>query len=214
VKSGVRTTVLLCVAFVAIVLGAFVYSVLREPLLDEAALREQGTFILPKPRDIAPFSLVDQRGAVFDNNRLLGHWSLLFFGYTSCPDICPVTLSVLAQMEKKLAEAGDQDLLDQLEVYLISVDPERDSAEALGKYVGAFSPRFTGVTGSRDAIAALANQLNVAFMKVPAADGSYVIDHTGNVVVVNPKGHYHAFIKLPRNPDHVLLAYRSMARRF
>jgi protein SCO1 len=214
VKGSVRTTVLLCVAFVAIVLGAFLYSVLREPLLDDATLREQGTFILPTPRDIAPFALVDTRGEAFDNSRLLGHWSLLFFGYTSCPDICPVTLSVLAQMEKKLADGKDRDLLDQLEVYLISIDPERDSADALGKYLGAFSPRFTGVTGSRDAIAALATQLNVAFMKVPADNGSYVIDHTGNVVVVNPKGHYHAFIKLPRDPDHVLLAYRSMARKF
>jgi len=214
VRSGVRTTVLLCVAFVAIVLGAFIYSVLREPLLDEAVLREQGTYILPKPREIAPFHLVDQSGATFDNSSLLGHWSLLFFGYTSCPDICPVTLSVLAQMEKKLADSGDQDLLDQLRVYLISVDPERDSAQALGKYVGAFSPRFTGVTGSREAIAALATQLNVAFMKVPAGDGNYAIDHTGNVIVVNPKGHYHAFIKLPHDPDHVLLAYRSLARKF
>lgn len=213
-RSDIRTTVLLCVAFVAIVLGAFVYSMLREPLLDEAVLREQGTYVLPTPREIAPFKLVDQRGDRFDNNRLLGHWSLLFFGYTSCPDICPVTLSVLARMEKKLADAGDNDLLGQLEVYLISVDPERDTGEALSKYVGAFSPRFTGVAGSRDEIAAFATQLNVAFMKVPAPNGSYVIDHTGNVVVVNPKGHYHAFIKTPHDPDHVLSAYRSMARTF
>jgi protein SCO1/2 len=204
----------LCIAFVAVVLGALVYSILREPLLDDAALREQGTFILPTPREIAPFTLVDQRGEVFDNNSLLGHWSLLFFGYTSCPDICPVTLSVLAQMEKKLAEAGDQSLLDQLKVYLVSVDPERDSADVLGNYVGAFSRRFIGITGSREAIAALATQLNVAFMKVPGTNGNYVIDHTGNVVVVNPKGHYHAFIKLPHDADQTLLAYRSLARKF
>jgi protein SCO1/2 len=214
VRGSVRTTVLLCIAFVAIVLGALVYTVLREPLLDDAALREQGTFILQTPREIAPFALVDQHGDVFDNSSLLGHWSLLFFGYTSCPDICPVTLAVLAQMEKKLADAGDHDLLDQLKVYLISVDPERDSAETLGKYVGAFSPRFMGVTGSRDAVAALATQLNVAFMKVPADNGGYVIDHTGNVVVINPKGHYHAFIKLPHDADRTLLAYRSLARKF
>lgn len=213
-SSGVRTTVLLCVAFVAVVLGAFVYSVMREPLLDEATLREQGTYILPAPREIPPFNLVDQRGAAFDNSRLLGHWSLLFFGYTSCPDVCPVTLSVLSGVEKKLAGAGERDLLDKLDVYLISVDPERDSAAALAKYLGAFSPRFTGVTGSHDAIAALAASLNVAFMKVPAANGEYVIDHTGNIVVVNPKGHYHAFIKMPHDADHILLAYRSMAHAF
>ena len=76
VNSGVRTTVALCLAFVAIVLGVLVYSVSREPLLDEAALREQGTYLLPAPREIAPFSLVDQHGEKFDNASLTGHWSL------------------------------------------------------------------------------------------------------------------------------------------
>jgi protein SCO1/2 len=211
VNSGIRTTVLLCVAFVAIVLGAMFYSAMREPLLDAATLREQGTYILPEPRKIAPFSLVDQRGDAFDNSSLLGHWSLLFFGYTSCPDICPVTLSVLAQVEKRLTEAGD---LGQLKIYLVSVDPERDSADVLGKYVSAFSPRFTGVTGSRAELAEFGKQLNVAFMKMPGTNGNYVVDHTGNIVVVNPKGQYHAFIKLPHDPEHILLAYRSIAAAF
>jgi protein SCO1 len=214
VSSDIRTTVLLCVAFVTMVLGALVYTVLREPLLDDAALREQGTFVLPTPREIAPFTLVDHHGEVFDNNRLRGHWSLLFFGYTSCPDICPVTLAVLAQVEKKLAEAGERDLFEQLRVYLVTVDPEKDSAEVLRKYVGAFSTRFSGVTGSHADLAELAKQVNVAFMKVPGPDGNYVIDHTGNIVVVNPQGHYHAFIKLPHDADHLLLAYRSIAKSF
>ena len=212
-NSGVRTTVILCLAFVAIVLGVMVYSVTREPLLDEAALREQGTFLLPTPREIAPFSLVDQHGVEFDNARLKGHWSLLFFGFTSCPDVCPVTLAALAQVEQKLVDAGRQDLLDQLNVYFVSVDPERDDAAVIAKYVDAFSPRFTGVTGSREALAAFAQQLNVAFMKVPDANGGYVIDHTGNIIIVDPKGHYAGFMKLPHQADRILMAYKSIARR-
>ena len=212
-NSGVRTTVILCLAFVAIVLGVMVYSVTREPLLDEAALREQGTFLLPTPREIAPFSLVDQHGVEFDNARLKGHWSLLFFGFTSCPDVCPVTLAALAQVEQKLVDTGRQDLLDQLNVYFVSVDPERDDAAVIAKYVDAFSPRFTGVTGSREALAAFAQQLNVAFMKVPDANGGYVIDHTGNIIIVDPKGHYAGFMKLPHQADRILMAYKSIVRR-
>ncbi len=210
-NRGIRNTVVLCLAFVALVLGALVYTSLRKPLADDATLREQGTFVLPVPRDIAPFQLIDHQGFVFDNAALRGHWSLLYFGFTSCPDVCPVTLSVLAQVEKKLAEANETELLSGLRVYLVTVDPERDSGEMLASYVGAFSQQFTGVTGSLDELASLGQQLNVAFMKVPAADGGYSVDHTGNIVVVNPQGHYHAFMKQPHDPDRIVLAYRSIA---
>lgn len=211
--SGVRTTVLLCVAFVAIVLGALVYKVTREPLLDEAALKEQGTFLLPAPRDIAPFNLTDQNGDAFDNGSLNGHWSLLFFGFTSCPDVCPVTLSALAQVEKKLGDAGRKDLLEKLKIYFVSVDPDRDDPQVVAKYVAAFSPGFTGVVGTRDALAAFAQQVNVAFMKVPDANGGYTIDHTGNIVIIDPKGRYAGFMKLPHQPDRILMAYKSIAGR-
>lgn len=211
-SRGVRNTVLMCVAFIAIVLGALLHSALREPLLDAEALRERGTFLLPTPRELKPFRLSDHDNHEFGNASLTGHWSMLFFGFTACPDICPVTLALLAQVERKLADSGQADLMEQLRVYFISVDPERDDAAALSKYVGAFSPRFTGVTGSREALAEFARQLNVAFMKVPDASGGYVIDHTGNIVVIDPKGRYVAFIKLPHDVDNIVMAYRSIAR--
>lgn len=211
-NPGVRTTVLLCVSFIALVLGALFYSVQREPLLNEAALREQGTFLLPAPRAITSFSLIDHRDGEFNNASLAGHWSLLYFGFTACPDVCPVTLSVLAQVEQKLAAAGQSELLNQLQVYFVSVDPERDDAATISKYIAAFSPRFIGVTGSHDALAAFAAQLNVAFMKVPDTGGGYVIDHTGNIVIVDPDGRYAGFIKLPHDADKILMAYKSIAR--
>jgi protein SCO1 len=212
VSPGVRNTVLACAAFIAIVLGALLHSVLREPLLDAQALQEHGTFLLPAPRELKPFRLTDHNNVQFDNASLTGHWSLVFFGFTACPDICPVTLSVLAQVEKKLADSGQKDLLEQLKVYFVSVDPERDDAAALGRFISAFSPRFTGVTGSRDALAEFAAQLNAAFMKVPDASGGYVIDHTGNIVVIDPQGRYVGFIKLPHDADNIVMAYRSIAR--
>jgi len=214
VSRAIRNTVLACLAFVAIVLGAFTYSLLREPLLDEAALREQGTYVLPSPRGIGPFSLVDDRGVAFDNQRLLGHWTLLYFGYTSCPDICPTTLSAVARAEQLLKESDHGDLLGNLQVVLVTVDPERDKAEVLHRYVTAFSPDFIGVTGTTDAIAALATQLNAAFMKVPGTDGNYVIDHTGNLVLIDPEGRYYAFMKLPHEPERIARAYTSIAKSY
>jgi len=213
VNRGVRTTVLLCVGFVALVLGALVYRTTREPLLDEAALREQGTYLLPSPKNLAPFELTDQHGKAFTNAELQGHWSLLFFGFTSCPDVCPVTLSALAQVEQKLEQSGEEKLRDQLAIYFVSVDPERDDLGRIDQYVGAFSPRFVGVTGSQDALAAFAQQLNVAFMKVPDNHGGYVIDHTANIVVVDPKGRYVGFMKLPHQADKILIAYKSIAEK-
>jgi protein SCO1/2 len=213
VSRGVRTTVLLCVAFVAVVLGSLAYRVTREPLLDEAALREQGTYLLPNPRSLAPFSLVDQRGNAFTNASLLGHWSLLFFGYTSCPDVCPVTLSALAQAETKLSHEGPKKLFDDLQVYFVSVDPDRDDAATIERYVGAFSPRFVGVSGTQEALAAFAQQLNVAFMKVPDNKGGYAVDHTGNIVVIDPKGRYVGFMKLPHRADRIVMAYKSIAEK-
>jgi protein SCO1 len=212
VSRGVRNTVLASLAFIAIVLGAFTYSLLREPLLDEAALREQGTYVLPTPRQLKPFRLLDDRGEVFDNRRLLGHWTLLYFGYTSCPDICPTTLSAVARAEQALKDSGHVDLLGKLQVFLVTVDPERDTAAVLHRYVTAFSPDFIGVTGPTDAVAALATQLNAAFMKVPGTDESYVIDHTGNLILIDPDGRYYAFMKLPHEPERIARAYTSIAR--
>lgn len=207
---GVRTTVLLSLAFVAIVLAMLVVSVLREPVLSEEQLRESGTFLLPKPRELAPFELTDQQGRPFTRERLEGHWTLMYFGFTSCPDICPVTLSVLAQAEQALRALGDPELAEGYRVVLVTVDPDKDDAATLGKYVEAFSPRFVGVTGTREAIAELATQLNVAFMKVPTQDGGYTVDHTGNVVIVNPRGHYHGFIRVPHERDKIVATYRSL----
>jgi protein SCO1/2 len=210
VTRGVRTTVLLSLAFVAIVVAMLVTSVLREPVLSEEQLRESGTILLPKPRELAPFELTDHHGQPFTRERLEGHWTLLYFGFTSCPDICPVTLSVLAQAEQALRTLGGGELAEGYHVVLVTVDPEKDDAATLGKYVEAFSPRFVGVTGTREEIAELATQLNVAFMKVPTPDGGYTVDHTGNIVIVNPRGHYHAFVRVPHERDKIVATYRSL----
>ena len=216
--SGVRNSVLACVAFIAIVVGMYFYSVTRTPVLNVQELQQQGVVVLPVARELEEFALLDHRGDVFDVNSLLDRWSFLFFGFSACPDVCPTALAALAQVERQLQtnidSALDSSLKERFNVVFVTVDPERDDAPTLTQYVEVFSPRFTGVTGSLAQLAEFARQLNVAFMKVPVEGGDYSVDHTGNIVIINPLGHYHGFIKMPHDAEKILLGYRSVAGAF
>ncbi len=213
--SGLQKTVALCLAFIAVVLGLFVHSVTRESLLSEEALREQGVIVLPRPREITPFELEQHDGQPFTLADLQGRWTFAFFGFTNCPDVCPTTMAVMGQARGALE--GDE----AFQGVLVSVDPERDDARTLERYVTAFSPHFIGVRGSREAIGAFAAQVNVAFARVPALDAQgrprpdqYQVDHTANVVIINPRGHYHGFIKYPQQADTIVAAFQSLAADF
>ncbi len=208
--SPVARTVSLCLVFISLVLGMLVYSKLRTPSLSDEELRQQGVFLLPRPRDIAPFSLTDHLGEAFDNQRLLGKWTFVFFGFTHCPDVCPITMS---EMGKAYAQLSPQSS-EGFQGVLVTVDPERDTPDILGPYATAFSSDFYGVYGEREDIAEFAQQVNAAFGKLPADDGGYTMDHTGNIVLINPKGHYHGFIKLPHKAETIRLTYQSLAARF
>ncbi len=212
--SPVARTVSLCLLFIAVVLALSVYTKLQTPQLSEAELRDQGVFVLPRPRDIAPFALTDHNGNIFDNARLKDRWTFIFFGFTHCPDVCPTSMSEMGQADGMLRRDGGE-LAAGFQGILVTVDPERDTAELLGQYATAFSPRFLGVRGTREAIAEFAQQVSAAFGKVPSDDeAGYTMDHTGNIVIINPRGHYHGFIKLPHKAETIRLTYQSLAASF
>lgn len=211
--TGLQKTVSLCLAFVVIVLGMLVYSVTRTPLLSLEQLRERDVTVFPRPREIAPFSLLAHNGEPFELADLVGSWSFIFFGFTNCPDVCPTTLSVLAQAER-LINQGNSEYESGFKGVLITVDPERDDIATLGRYVSAFSANFIGVGGESGDLARLARQLHVAFAKLPGAEESYQVTHSTHIVIVNPMGHYHGFIKMPHQVDTVVLTYRSLAASF
>jgi|TARA_B110000977_G_scaffold169828_1_gene220070 protein SCO1/2 len=218
--QSIKSTVGLCVVFISIVLVMFVFSKMRVPELSADEMRSQGVFILPTPRDIGPFELLDHRGTVFNRQSLEGHWSFIFFGFTNCPDVCPTSLSVLGQVENQLKKQ-DPVLAEGFKVRLVSVDPDADTLERLGQYVSAFSPSFLGVRGERADLVKFTDQVNVAFAKVPlrsSVPGSdemgYTVDHTGNIVIINPRGHYHGFIKLPHKAETIRLSYQTLDAQF
>ena len=163
----------------------------------------------PNPRTLSAFSAVDQDGQPFTQDNLRGRWSLLFFGFTHCPDICPVTMSVLAQAKSGLAAAtGDM----PLQVIFVSVDPERDGPAQLAEYVRYFDPAFLGLGGTLDQIQALTSQLGVAFFRGPATPaGDYSVDHSASIFVIDPQVRMVGVLSAPIQAESLVTRFRAMA---
>jgi protein SCO1/2 len=207
VKRNIASTVIACVAFMALLLGLMLHRFLSPAVLSNAQLAENGLFVYDIPRPVAAFALSDHEGAAFTEERLQGQWSLLFFGYTFCPDICPVTLATIRQFEQLLKEY-EEDV--RLQVVMISVDPQRDTAEKLDAYMSYFSEDYIGVTGEYIDIFSLGRQLNVAFGYQPADNGDYLVNHSGEIVLINPAGEFQGFFKVPHDPEKMTKNFRSV----
>lgn len=209
-NGGVRVTVIGVCALIALMLAGFIHKISQPRILNEHELRENGAVLLQTPRKFSNFELTDHLGQPFGLEQLKGQWSLIFFGFTHCPDICPTTMAASAKMYAAL----EDDAKEQLQVVLISLDPERDTTEKLAEYVPYFSPDFVGATGNQYVLLKLATELNVAFSKVELENDDYTIDHSGNMILVNPYGHYHGFLKPPFAEANMRKALRSIMAAF
>ena len=182
---------------VAIVLASLIGAWLLRPILQPAAAPALSSGQLyPEPKTLAPFALLDQHGQRFDNARLQGKWSFVFFGYTTCPDICPTTLSVFTQLYKQLPA----ELQADTQMIFATVDPARDTVDQLRQYLPFFHADFIGLTGDATAVDAFARDLGVAYAIVPQDGGSYLVDHSVRVFLVNPNGARYALFA-PRNAE-------------
>lgn len=208
-KRGITFTVVGIAVFVVVVMGLFLNKITTPRVLSPIELRVNGTFVFDQPRIFKDFSLVDHHGQSFNLDNLKGKWSLVFFGFTACPDVCPATLSMMKQVKGQL----DKDIEEQVQFVLVSVDPARDTVDQLSQYMPYFDPEFIGLTGEFLEIKRLANQMNMAFVKVPQGE-TYTIDHTANIALVNPYGHYHGFIKPPLDNARIKLTLQSIVSRF
>ena len=195
----------------------------RDEVKNVNSLNALGAVEYPDPFRLTPFQLSDQNGEPFLVDNFVGHWSLIFFGFTSCPDVCPITMSELAQAYRKITELPD---LPDPQVVFVSVDPERDSRQAVKRYVEQFSADFIGLSGSEAAIGTLASQLFVAFSKVDQADmtieetgheshisergvigDDYMINHNIHVSLVSPEAELVALIRPPVRRERLVQAY-------
>jgi protein SCO1/2 len=194
VRSKLLTFVSLGILASVGLVAALIWSPLRPPLV-----LASGTILAPA-RPLADFSLIDNLGRGFGAANLRGHWSMMFFGYTNCPDYCPTTLTTLAAMEKQLRAAKT---VAPPQVIFVSVDAKRDTPAQLNQFVPYFDPDFIGLTAaSQPAIEALAKKWGVAVSIEYAADGSnYVVDHSTVIFVIDPAGKLAAILSGPFTVD-------------
>lgn len=210
-RKGIWLTVALCLVAIVVVVLALANRLHQEKKLSPAELREDyGAIVLDTPRRFSDFELRDHHGNKFDRQDLEGKWTLMFAGFTHCPDICPTTMAVLGRMADSLPEREREDV----QVVLLTVDPERDTEEKLAEYVPYFHPDFVGVTGSEHQILSLATQLNVVYSQVPLGEDDYTVDHTTHIVLINPRGDYHGYFRAPFEESRLRHAWRAIKDGF
>lgn len=151
------------------------------------------------------FALVDQRGNPVDRSVFLGKPSLLFFGYTHCPDVCPTTMG---EMQGWFSALGDE--ARTLQGVFITVDPDRDTPQILGDYVSFVSDRIVGLTGSQAEIDKVVKDWGVVAEKVPQDDGGYLMNHTASVLLVNARGEFQGTIAYGEDTNKALEKIRRL----
>ena len=173
---------------VAVGAGAALYERSREPLTLRA-----GT-ALPEPRALPAFTLVDQAGRAFDRARFEGRWSLLFTGFTHCPDVCPTTLALMSDLNRRVGR-------DDLQFVFVSVDPERDTPHAVASYLAHFGAALVGATGERAQMERLTAGLGLAQVRNPGSGDEYTVDHSTAFVLIDPEARLAGYFSAPHARD-------------
>ena len=205
-----QKTVFILVAIVAVVLGLTVNRVLSgKGQGDQTALIDAGVILLPQSRDVPDLKMVDQDGQPLSLGSLKDKWTLLFFGYTFCPDICPTTLAQLRQIKSELPKEA----VDKLRIVLVSVDPNRDTPQQLKTYLGYFDKQFVGLTAPVDSIQKLANAVSIPFIPADTSKPNYTVDHSGNLALLGPDGTQRGFIRSPLNNQKLIAQLPGLVER-
>jgi len=173
----------------------------------------------PDFRQLLPFKLTDHNNKVFDEKRLQGKWSFVFFGYTSCPDVCPATLYVLSSVHGLLDDekntTSNNIWPDDMQVVFISVDPARDTTEILADYVTYFNKSFIGTTADKTEIDKLARQFGAGYVfEEETSAGVYNVSHTSAIFLIDPYGRLVASFSQPHQPTTITSQYKKIRAYF
>lgn len=208
----------IAIAIAIAILSVFAGMLLSRALLQSSATAEHGESsgstleagtALDPPKPLPSFELIDHTSHPFANEQLRGRWTFIFFGFTNCPDVCPMTLHMLSQVEQSLADLPEP---ERPKVALISVDPKRDTPEQLAQYVAHFSPSFIGVTGDEGTLDEFTRQVGVPVVITNTAEGAYTVDHSAAIFLINPQGEIRALFSPPHTPQSIAADYRQLVR--
>ena len=193
-----------------IAVSLYVNKMTTKVYLSNEQLKDLGLYLIDPARNLGSFNLIDSNGKEFLPNDFEGKWNALFFGFTFCPDICPITMRMLSRIEKEI----DSQELDKIRIFLVTVDPDRDSPDQLKVYLENFSENFIGLTGGLDQIYNFATRVNAPFSPISnSKDPHYTVDHTGSIILINPEGNYAGFFRAPHNQGDIKKAILDIVSR-
>ena len=208
-----RNTLLILAAALAAALG-FWAAQLRfgpvtpaQPTENPLAAHMQTVRLFQAPRVLPPFHLTAPNGSTITGDTLKGRWSLVFLGFTRCPDVCPTTLQDLAMAQTAWADLATD---KRPRILFVSVDPDRDTAQKAGEFAHYFSPRIDAATADLPALEAFAKSLGMVFIKVPTANGDYSIDHSASVSLIDPQGRMAGLIRSPLDSKKIAADMRIL----
>ena len=209
-KSNFTWTIASCVVVMLVAVSLYVNKMTTKVHLSSEQLKDMGLYLIEPPRNLGSFNLMDSGGKEFLPQDFEGKWNMLFFGFTFCPDICPITMSMLSRIEKGL----DIENQEKIRIFLVTVDPDRDSPDQLKVYLENFSENFIGLTGGLDQIYNFATRVNAPFSPISnSKDPHYSVDHTGSIILINPEGNYAGFFRAPHNQDDIKKAILDIVSR-
>ena len=184
-----KNPIIAVVLGVALVAGIYVANNVRQPAELVSA------FVLPVPSPLPEFALLDQSGKAVSAETFRGQWDLVFFGFTHCPDVCPTTMQMLSAAKQSLLDSGADPLP---RIVLISVDPERDTPDIIGRYVNYFGSGHLAVTGDLAELQKLTQSLGIYFEKTGFDGDNYTVDHSAAILLINPDAEFTVLFSAPQ----------------
>ncbi|WP_226503757.1 SCO family protein [Pseudomonas sp. MWU16-30317] len=189
-----QKTVFALFVVVALILGVAVKTVLDQRKTSFSPEQiDAGIILLPQSRAIPALQMTDQDGQPVSLDQLKGKWSVLFFGYTFCPDICPTTLAQLRQIKAELPKTT----VARMQVILVSVDPQRDTPAKLKEYLGYFDKDFRGFNATVSVLESFAKAVSMPYVQPDTSKPNYTVSHSGNLALLGPDGTQRGFIRAP-----------------
>ena len=208
----IKNNILLIVIFMITVLGLFINKLTTPRVLSNNELLSNGLYLFDNPKKISDFTFYTSNQIEFSKSDLIGKWTLMYFGFTRCPDECPTTMYQMSKLIKVLREK-DFPLNDKQWV-LVSIDPERDTPEEINRYAKGFDEEFIGVSNIRPMLINLATQLSVnnVMPNDDSMDHSHLDNHVNNIILLNPEGEFAGIFRPPFDISRLSLTYQSIAQ--
>ena len=209
---SIKKNLLIIAIFILTVLALFINKLTTPRVLSNNELLINGLFLFETPKQISDFSFLTADGGKFNKSDLMGKWTLMYFGFTRCPDECPTTMYQMSKLIKVLREKEFP--LDNKQWVLVSIDPERDSPEDINKYAKGFDDSFIGISNTRPMLLSLATQLSVnnVMPSNDSMDHSHLDNHVNNIILLNPNGDFAGVFRPPFDISRLSLTYQSVTQ--